>query len=89
MEENALLTIGSSATATICVAGPDLATTLDHGSEDAFPAVLATARMIALVELAASRAMRPLLGDGELETIAAARWTRVDGPQRLKRRSRS
>ena len=33
---------------------------------DAFPEVLATARMIALMEVAAARAMRPMLGDGQL-----------------------
>jgi fluoroacetyl-CoA thioesterase len=33
---------------------------------DAFPEVFATSRMIALMELAAARAMRPLLGSGQL-----------------------
>lgn len=34
--------------------------------EDAFPEVFATSRMIALMEVAAARAMRPLLGEGQL-----------------------
>ena len=33
---------------------------------DIFPGVLATARMIALMEVAASRVLRPLLAEGEL-----------------------
>jgi predicted thioesterase len=61
-----LLTIGSSATASLCVDGHDLATTLNQTTEDAFPAVLATARMIGLMELAASRAMRAVLADGQV-----------------------
>jgi predicted thioesterase len=65
-EEGGLLTIGTSATASLCVQGNDLATTLNQTAEDAFPAVLATARMIGLMELAASRAMRPALADGEV-----------------------
>jgi predicted thioesterase len=60
------LAIGSKATATLTVGGSDLATVLNQTSEDAFPPVLATARMIGLMELAASRAMRPILGEGEL-----------------------
>ena len=60
------LAIGSKATATLTVGGSDLATVLNQTSDDAFPPVLATARMIGLMELAASRAMRPILGEGEL-----------------------
>ena len=33
---------------------------------DAFPEVFATSRMIALMEVAAARALRPLLGEGQL-----------------------
>src|SRR5262249_15974328 len=36
------------------------------GAEDAFPAVFATSRMVALMEIAAARLLRPLLKDGEL-----------------------
>ncbi len=44
----------------------DLASLLPLSKEDAFPAVLATYRMIALMEMAAGRLMFPLLKDGEL-----------------------
>lgn len=44
----------------------DLASLLPLSKEDAFPAVLATYRMIALMEMAAGRLMFPLLKKGEL-----------------------
>lgn len=44
----------------------DLASALPLGPEDDFPEVLATARMIALMELAAARLMKPLLKEGQL-----------------------
>ena len=61
-----MLEPGAVGTATITVSGGDLATVLNQTPEDGFPAVLATARMIGLMELAASRAMRGALGAGEL-----------------------
>ena len=66
-----MLEIGSSASATISVAGGDLATVLNQTSQDGFPPVLATARMVGLMELAASRAMRVALGAGELSVGVA------------------
>jgi predicted thioesterase len=44
----------------------DLASLLPLVKEDAFPSVLATYRMIALMEIAAGRLMFPLLEEGEL-----------------------
>jgi len=44
----------------------DLAKSLSDDSQDDFPEVLATSRMIALMELAAARLMKPLLKTGEL-----------------------
>jgi len=44
----------------------DLASALSADQQDAFPAVLATSRMVALMELAAARLMKPLLAEGEL-----------------------
>lgn len=44
----------------------DLASLLPLEKDDAFPCVLATYRMIALMEMSAARLMRPLLKDGEL-----------------------
>ena len=61
-----MLDPGAVGTATITVSGGDLATVLNQTPEDGFPPVLATARMIGLMELAASRAMRAALGAGEL-----------------------
>lgn len=47
--------------------GPtDLAKSLSFEEGDEFPPVLATSRMIALMELAAARLMKPLLKVGEL-----------------------
>jgi fluoroacetyl-CoA thioesterase len=69
--EKPMLDIGSSASATIRVAGGDLATALNQTPADSFPPVLATARMIGLMELAASRAMRVALGPGELSVGVA------------------
>ena len=61
-----MLEPGNVGTATLTVGGGDLATVLNQTPDDGFPAVLATARMIGLMELAASRAMRGALGAGEL-----------------------
>ena len=44
----------------------DLAKALSTDSQDDFPEVFATSRMVALMELAAARLMKPLLSDGEL-----------------------
>ena len=61
---------GTTATASIRVGPADLASAVQGepvaGALDEFPAVLATARMIGLMEVAAARAMAPLLGAGEL-----------------------
>lgn len=60
------LEIGASATAELVVGPADLASSISNEHGDAFPAVLATARMVALMETAAARAMQPLLAAGEL-----------------------
>ncbi len=57
---------GATATASMKVRTRDLASVLPLEADDAYPAVLATSRMIALMEIAASRILRPLLRDGEL-----------------------
>ncbi|MBW1635594.1 MAG: thioesterase [Deltaproteobacteria bacterium] len=44
----------------------DLADRVALGSEDQFPQVFATSRMLALMELTAARVMKPLLKSGEL-----------------------
>jgi len=58
--------IGSTAEATLTVSQGDSAQALSISTDDAFPAVFATSRMIALMELAAARLMKPLLLPGEL-----------------------
>jgi len=60
------LELNATATAQLVVGPADLANSLPIEMGDAFPAVLATARMIALMEIAASRVLKPLLGPGEL-----------------------
>lgn len=60
LEENA------TGTAELVVGPQDLASSLPIEMGDAFPPVLATARMVALMEIAAARVLKPLLGPGEL-----------------------
>jgi fluoroacetyl-CoA thioesterase len=58
--------VNATATAELIVGPEDLASSLPIETGDAFPPVLATARMVALMEIAASRVLKPLLGPGEL-----------------------
>ena len=62
-KEPELNTIG---TATLVVGPQDLASSISSQTGDEFPPVLATARMIALMEIAAARVLQPFLGPGEL-----------------------
>ncbi len=48
------------------VQSQDLAQMLSSDPQDNFPAVFATSRMIAIMELAAARLMKPCLAEGEL-----------------------
>ncbi|HEX7254038.1 MAG TPA: hotdog domain-containing protein [Thermoanaerobaculia bacterium] len=48
------------------VSDTDLASALSQDHRDTFPDVFATARMVALMELAAARALSELLEEGEL-----------------------
>jgi fluoroacetyl-CoA thioesterase len=57
---------GDTGEATLRVGPADTARALTLSPGDDFPEVLATARMIALMEVAASRLMRSLLGAGQL-----------------------
>lgn len=57
---------GDSAQASRKVEKSDTAQALSLSPDDSFPAVFATSRMIALMELAAARLMKPLLAPGEL-----------------------
>src|SRR6185436_688321 len=58
--------LNSTASAQLVVTAGDLASALSLDAEDAFPAVLATARMVALMEIASARLLRPHLSQGEL-----------------------
>ena len=57
--------VNATASAHFTVAPSDLASALNLEPEDAFPPVFATSRMVALMELAASRVLRPHLREGE------------------------
>jgi fluoroacetyl-CoA thioesterase len=59
-------TVNSTGSARLTVAPSDLASALNLEPEDAFPLVFATSRMVALMELAAARVLRPHLRAGEL-----------------------
>jgi fluoroacetyl-CoA thioesterase len=61
-----MLAAGDSAEAEILVQPSDTAKVLALSSEDSFPEVSATSRMIALMELAAASAMRAALKPGQL-----------------------
>ena len=58
--------IDATASAELVVSEEDLASSLRFGPGDAFPPVLATARMVALMEVAAARVLAPFLAPGEL-----------------------
>ncbi|MGE5413336.1 MAG: thioesterase family protein [Syntrophomonadaceae bacterium] len=57
--------VGATASAEMTVRSADLASALRLEPGDAFPPVFATARLVALMELAAARILRPHLSTGE------------------------
>ncbi|QJR13582.1 thioesterase family protein [Usitatibacter palustris] len=61
-----MVAIGQTGEASITVTHADTASAVALSSQDSFPAVLATARMIALMEVAAARVLTPMLKEGEL-----------------------
>ena len=56
----------ATGTAELIVGPQDLASSISSVTGDAFPDVFATARMVALMEIAASRVLKPLCQPGEL-----------------------
>jgi len=58
--------LNATGTATLIVRPQHLASSISGETGDSFPPVFATARMVALMEVAASRVLIPLLGPGEL-----------------------
>ena len=57
--------VGATASAELVVSSGDLASAFTPGPHDAFPPVFATARMVALMEVAAARLLQPHLRPGE------------------------
>jgi fluoroacetyl-CoA thioesterase len=57
---------GAAATVTHVVRDSDLAASFSLEPADRYPRVFATSRLVSVMEVAASRVMRPLLGPGEL-----------------------
>ena len=66
LKKQLILTIGEQATASMTVTDADTAKALAVMADDDFPEVFATARMVALMELAAARCLKVLLAEGEL-----------------------
>ena len=66
MDSSFTLQAGTTGTATIQVSSTDLATAISTDPEDKFPAVLATSRLVALMEIASARLLKPHLGPGQL-----------------------
>jgi fluoroacetyl-CoA thioesterase len=63
--------IGLTASAEIRVTDNDLASALRFERGDEFPAVFATSRLVALMEVAAARVLHPFLEEGELSVGVA------------------
>jgi len=69
-----MLEIGASAEASLTVQHSDTAQALAISPGDSFPEVLATSRMILLMEVAAARAMNPMLLDGQADIAVAVEY---------------
>lgn len=82
------LEIGATAEAALVVRDSDTAAALAIAADDSFPPVFATSRMIALMELAAARVLRPSLkhdGDGEHSRASVTTARLVAGAAKRKR----
>ena len=64
-----------TAEASLRVIHPETAEVTHQSSEDAFPAIPATSRMVELMEIAASRLMKSHLGEGESSVAVAMNVT--------------
>ena len=69
------LDIGSIAQAELVVRPSDTASVIGLSPDDRFPAVFATSRMIALMEVAAARAMTNALGEDQLSVGVSVQIT--------------
>jgi fluoroacetyl-CoA thioesterase len=61
-----MLEIGTTSEAAYVADDDDMASSFSVAEQDIFPQVFSTARMIALMETAGARALRPLLQPGQL-----------------------
>jgi fluoroacetyl-CoA thioesterase len=61
----------STGTAHVTVEVPDLARAIAQQPDDLFPEVFATARMVALMEIASARVLHPVLGADQLSVGVA------------------
>ena len=66
-----MINVGASADAELTVRWSDTAEALALAPEDHFPPVFATSRMIALMEIAAARLIRPVVEGGQLSVGVA------------------
>jgi predicted thioesterase len=66
-----MIRVGETGEASLTVQMSDTAQALSISSGDSFPEVFATSRMVALMELAAARLMRPILQSGQLSVGVA------------------
>jgi fluoroacetyl-CoA thioesterase len=69
--EKYVMEAGVSAEASLTVQRSDTAQAVSISPEDVFPEVFSTSRMVALMEMAAARLMKPLLQPGELSVGVA------------------
>lgn len=61
-----MIEIGTTAEASYVPGDNDMASALTFSPDDRFPEVFSTSRMIALMEVAASRVLKPLVGPGQM-----------------------
>jgi fluoroacetyl-CoA thioesterase len=87
--------INATASAELFVSASDLASALTLEAGDSYPDVFSTSRMVALMEIASSRILRPYLAPGELSvgvtvdvshTAATPRGVKVVATARYLRR---
>ncbi|KAM5526260.1 thioesterase family protein [Fusarium oxysporum f. sp. phaseoli] len=66
---------GTTTIASLVVKSSDLASAISLDTQDAFPQVFATARLVALMEIASARALKPLLQPGQLSVGVSINMT--------------
>jgi len=71
------LHIGATNSATLTIAEKDLASSLSLEPQDQYPQVFSTSRMIALMEIAASRVMRASVQTGQLSVGVSVNITHL------------